>query len=123
MRQFLWGLLTGVVTCLMVTVLVCTQYSDYRVRAHSDGWLQSFVHSNQKINIERAIQHQQPITPSLQHLNQAHIRVLAQGMLIYQSSINHAIMLLYPVRQGQQIVWHCVGGHAVDTPKKCTSPL
>lgn len=123
MRLFVWGVLVGVVSCLIFILIVWSQYTDYRVRAHSAAWLQHFVQSDQKTDIEHALQRQHRVTPTTQEVGQARVQVLAQGVVIYQAMRNGAIMLLYPVQQGQQVIWYCVGGHHVDTPTSCTSPL
>ena len=125
MKLFLLGLI-GSLLLIVVAALVVSQYSDYRARAETDGWLAQ-IKPIQVIIEKNAIQQKSLMNAgknvnkeTLQNLDVNFFEITETSILILRGGREGQIIILIPSLTAEQVTWRCIGGPAQAIPSRCT---
>jgi hypothetical protein len=117
--------LIGAFLILICAFLIIPEYSDYRARVETSGWMAE-IQAIQSIIEQKALKQKSLIgvgngidKKTFQTTNPDVFEITESGMIILRGGRDGQVVVLIPSISEQHIAWRCIGGSARAVPGKC----
>jgi hypothetical protein len=124
MKCFLMGM-AGAIAAIAGLLFFYPQYSDYKARAETSGWLvqlqtiqdtiaREAIKKGSLRDVGNAVD-----ANALQNSGLTGFMILDGGTIVLSGGSEGQVVVLVPSLRGATVTWHCIGGSTQAVPGKC----